>query len=507
MDTQRLSSDLAAIVGDEGVISRADQLVMYDCDAYTIEKALPTVVVLPTSTDHVSAICRLAHRAGLPVIPRGAGTGLSGGALAVEGGIIISLTRMNRILEIDIPNRFVRAQTGVVNASITKAVRSTSPPLFSSDSGNNPTMSKLSEPEKGGGLGGGSSDFFFAPDPSSQGACTIGGNIAENSGGPHTLRYGVTANHVTGLTLVLPDGTVEELGGPEREPFGYDLVGIVVGSEGTFGIVTEATCRILRKPEAVVTLLASFPSVESATQAVTAVIAEGLQPAALEMMDRPVLEAVEMAFGYGLARGAEAALIVEFEGCAPFVQEASQQGDAICRAEGAFAVLSATEDLERAKLWAARKKAIGALGHITPSVVTHDGVIPRSKLPSVLAQCADIARRHGLRNANVFHAGDGNLHPVLMFDDTDPEQVRAVVAAGEEILNTCLAAGGSLTGEHGIGIEKATMLDRMFDADTIDCMRRLKTVFNPDGRCNPGKIFPDSKHCYEMKPRRGPIGV
>lgn len=470
-----LQADLGAIVGLSAVITEPERLFAYDCDAYTIEKAFPAAVVLPDSTEQVSAVCRYAASKGISIVPRGAGTGLSGGALAVDGGIIISLMRMNRILEVDLPNRRLVAEAGVVNMNMTRAVKN--------------------------------QGFFFAPDPSSQGACTIGGNVAENSGGPHTLRYGVTANHVTGLTMVLASGDVVSLGGHCVEAQGYDLTGVAVGSEGTFGIVTEVIARLVRLPESVTALLAAFDSVDGATQAVTAVIAAGLLPAALEMMDRPVLEAVEQAFHYGLAVGADAALIVEFDGSPDAVATAAREAERLCRKAGATAVTSATGELERARLWAARKKAIGALGFLAPSCVTHDGVIPRSKLPQVLRRTGEIAARHGLRQANVFHAGDGNLHPVLLFDDSDPEQVRAVVAAGEEILTACLEEGGSLSGEHGIGIEKATLLDKMFDADTIEAMRRLKLCFNPDGRCNPGKIFPDSRHCYDTKPRKGAVHV
>jgi len=474
MDTS-LRSSLAAIVGEEGVITDPAQLFAYDCDAYTIEKAMPVAVALPTTTEQVSDICRLAARFDMPVVPRGAGTGLSGGALAVDGGIIISTAKMTGLLDVDIPNRRIVAQAGVVNMYLTKAVK------------------------KNG--------FFFAPDPSSQGACTIGGNVNENSGGPHTLRYGVTVNHVTSVRMVLADGGVVDLGSRAAEAHGYDLVGVTVGSEGTFGIVTEVTCRITRCPIRSAAVLASFGSLHGATQAVTEIIARGLLPAALEMMDRPVLEAVEQAFGYGLAVGAEAALIVEFDGPDDAVWDAAKQAEGISREFGAFAVTTASEDLDRARLWAARKKAIGSLGHLAPSCVTHDGVIPRSKLPEVLQKTGDIARRHGLMPANVFHAGDGNLHPVLLFDDSDPVQVRGVIQAGEEILTVCLEAGGSLTGEHGIGIEKATLMDKMFDADTIDAFRRLRRVFNPDGRCNPGKVFPDARHCYDMKPRGRAVHV
>jgi glycolate oxidase subunit GlcD len=446
------------------VISRPEQLFTYDCDAYTIEKSMPVAAGLPRTTEEVAELCRLAERHGLPIVPRGAGTGLSGGALPVQGGIIIALTRMTRILDIDVPNRTITAQAGAVNLNLTKAV------------------------EKDG--------FFFAPDPSSQGVATIGGNVAENAGGPHTLRDGVTTNHVTGLRMVLADGSVVSLGGKAREAHGYDLVGAVVGSEGTFGIVTEVTCRLTRSADATATLLATFASVDAATQAVTEIIAGGLLPVAMEFIDAPILEAVESAFGFGIGVGAAAALVIEFDGCAVAVDEAGALAERVCRANGATAVASAVDDEERARLWQARKKAVGALGHLAPSHVTHDGVIPRSKLPEVLRQTTEIAFRHGLRNANVFHAGDGNLHPILLIDDANPAHVSAVVAAGAEILDVCLRAGGSITGEHGVGIEKASLMSRMFDVDTIDAMWKLKACFDPSGRCNPGKVFPESVHRY-----------
>lgn len=475
--SESLRKELERIVGADGVITDPVQLLAYDCDAYTIEKALPTVVVLPETTEQVSAVAQLTSREGLPITPRGAGTGLSGGALAVHGGVVIGFSRMNRILWVDTRNRRLRAQAGAVNYQLTKAVQH--------------------------------ANLHFAPDPSSQGACTIGGNVAENSGGPHTLKYGVTVNHITGLQVVLPDGTIAELGGEEDEPFGYDLVGLLIGSEGTLAIVTEVVARLTPNPQSVRTLLAVFETLEDASQTVSDIIASGIVPAALELMDALTLQAVEAAFGYGFPLDAEAVLLIELDGL-----EAELDGELAvaleqCRRNRAREVRGANTPIERARLWAARKKAIGALGRLAPSCVTQDGVIPRSKLPQVLREAAQIAAKYQLQLANVFHAGDGNLHPVLLFDDSDPDQVARVVEAGDEILALCLREGGSLTGEHGIGTEKCAMMHQMFTAHDLDTMKRVKAVFNPHDALNPEKMFPDSRYCYESKRalRRGAAGL
>ncbi|MCS7301235.1 MAG: FAD-binding protein, partial [Fimbriimonadales bacterium] len=352
-------------------------------------------------------------------------------------------------------------------------------------------------------------NLHFAPDPSSQGACTIGGNVAENSGGPHTLKYGVTVNHITGLQIVLPDGEVVELGGVEDEPYGYDLVGLLTGSEGTLAIVTEVVARLTPNPQATRTLLAVFETLEDASQTVSDIIASGIVPAALELMDALTLQAVEAAFGYGFPLDAEAVLLIELDGLEAELDGEQAEVLAICQRHRAREVRQAATAQERAKLWAARKKAIGALGRLAPSCVTQDGVIPRSKLPQVLREAAQIAAKYQLQLANVFHAGDGNLHPVLLFDDSDPDQVARVVEAGDEILALCLREGGSLTGEHGIGVEKCAMMHQMFTAHDLETMKRVKAVFNPDDRLNPEKMFPDSRYCYESKRalRRGAAGL
>lgn len=469
MHTQSLTRDLARIVGTEGVLTDPVALATYDCDAYTIEKALPTVVVLPTETAQVAEIMRYACQVGVPVIPRGAGTGLSGGALAVNGGIVVATSRMNRILWVDMRNRRLRAQAGAVNLHLSKAVAH--------------------------------AQLHFAPDPSSQGACTLGGNIAENSGGPHTLKYGVTVNHITGVQAVLPDGEVVELGGEDDEPYGYDLVGLVVGSEGTLVFVTEAVVRLTPNPQSWRTLLAVFETLEDASQTVSEIIASGIIPAALELMDALALQAVESAFQYGFPLDAEAVLLIELDGLEAELPDEEAAVLSICARHRAREVRRAQTPTERARLWNARKKAIGALGRLAPSCVTQDGVIPRSKLPQVLREARQIAQQYGLQLANVFHAGDGNLHPVLLFDDSDPDQVARVVEAGDAILSLCLREGGSLTGEHGIGVEKCAHMRQMFSQADLDTMKRVKAVFNPHDTLNPGKLFPDTRYCYESKRR------
>ncbi|NUL83246.1 MAG: FAD-binding protein [Armatimonadetes bacterium] len=472
-----LRSDLAEIVGEDGVLTHSAGLLAYDCDALTVERALPAAVVLPKTTEQVAELVRFANQARMPYVPRGAGTGLSGGSLAPNGGLIIATTRMTQIIEIDARSRRIHAQAGAVNVDLSKAAKPHS--------------------------------LHYAPDPSSQGACTIGGNVGENSGGPHTLKYGVTVNHVTGVKMVLPDGEIVQIGGWEDEAIGLDLLGVIVGHEGTFGVVTEVFARLTPLPQSVRTFLAIFDTLEQATETVTQIIGAGLVPAALELMDRLALEAVEAAFKYGFPLDAEAALLIEVDGLEAGIERQASLVKGICERSGAREVRQAADELDRARLWAARKKAIGALGRLAPSCITQDGVIPRAKLPKALKAAAAIAQKHDLRLANVFHAGDGNLHPVLLFDDSDPDQVRRVLAAGDEILEMCLAEGGSLTGEHGIGVEKRNLMDRMFAKEDLEAMRVVKDAFNPDDRCNPDKMFPDSRFCYEAKrkPRKAAYGL
>ena len=404
-------------------------------------------------------------------VPRGAGTGLSGGTLPVGAPVMICTSRMQRIEAIDVANRRVVAQAGVVNQWISNAVRA--------------------------------HGLCYAPDPSSQPACTIGGNIAENSGGPHTLKYGVTTNHVLGVELALPSGELVALGGAVEERPGYDLVGLVVGSEGTFGIVTRATLRLVRLPQAYRTFLAVFDSVEAASEAVSGIIGAGLLPAALEMMDQLIIQALEAAFHVGLPTDAGAVLLIELDGPAAGLDTQSERVKAVCRTNGARELRVARDDAERATLWKCRKRAFGAIGRLAPNYCTQDGVVPRTRVPDILRAIAATAERHRLRIANVFHAGDGNIHPILLFDERDRDEVARVLAAGREILEACVALGGSITGEHGIGVEKIGQVPLLFGPDDLLAMTRLRAVFDPEGRANPHKIFPDAKVCVETRaPRR-----
>ncbi len=459
-------SALREIVGEAAVISRPAELRVYECDGYTLEKSVPEVVLLPGSTAEVVQILRLLHREGIAFVPRGAGTGLSGGCLPVGAPVMIGLSRMNRILEIDLENQRAVVEAGVVNQWVTNAVK---------DQG-----------------------FCYAPDPSSQPACTIGGNVAENSGGPHTLKYGVTTNHVLGVELVLPDGEVVQLGGLDDVP-GYDLTGLVVGTEGTFGIVTQATVRLIRQAESWKTLLAIFEVVDDATATISGIIAAGMIPAALEMMDQLIVTAVEAAFHFGFPTDAGAVLIVELDGLAAGLDEQVQRVVEICRANHARAVRVAQDEAERAALWKSRKRAFGAVGRLAPNYCTQDGVVPRTKVPEILRRITEIGRRYQLRIGNVFHAGDGNIHPILLYDERDPDQVRRVLDAGREILDSCVALGGSVTGEHGIGVEKIAQMPLLFSPAALDVMSQLRRVFDPEVRCNPGKIFPTPGACVETR--------
>ncbi len=456
---------LTAIVGEEAVLTGDAELRAYDCDAYSPEKRYPDAVVLPENTRQVSEIVKLCNRLGVIFTPRGAGTGLSGGATAIQGGLILSTKRLEKLLDVDVPNRRMTAQAGTVNTYLTKAVK------------------------KDG--------LHYAPDPSSQGACTIGGNVAENAGGPHTLKYGVTTNHITGLTMVLSDGEIVHLGGKEEDFNGFDLVGLVVGSEGTTGIVTEVTFRLTPLPGSVRTLLAIFETVDQATQTVSDIIAAGVLPAALEMIDTFIIRACEEAFHLGFPMDADAVLIIEVDGIEVGLEDEAQKVREICAKNNAREVRQAKTELERALLWKARKQSFGALGRLGLSMVTHDGVIPRTKLPEVIREVKRIAAEHGLNAGNVFHAGDGNLHPNLMFDERDPEQVRAVIEVGHKILKLCVDVGGSVTGEHGIGIEKLDAMPWMFTDLDLGLMQKIKEVFNTNDLCNPGKVIPDAKGCWE----------
>ena len=460
-----LAAELRRVLGDRNVITEPEQLRVYDCDGLTGWRAMPAVVVLPASTEEVQAVVRICAREGLPFVARGAGTGLSGGALPVADGVVISLARMHSILEVDLASQRVVVQPGVANLDVTRAVAA--------------------------------DGFFYAPDPSSQQVCTIGGNVAENSGGAHCLKNGFTVNHVTGLKVVLPDGELVELGGKALDPDGLDLLGVFIGSEGTLGIATEITLRIVRSPEVVTTQLAAFRSVDDAGAAVSAIVSAGILPAAIEMMDRLTIEAVELAFHPGYPEGAESVLLVELDGVAVQVEEDAASVDKICRACGAFDIRVALDDAERALLWLGRKSAFPAMGRISPDYYVQDGVVPRTKLPEVLRRIGELSAEHGLRVGNVFHAGDGNLHPLVLYDASKGEAERAKELA-EAILGTCLEAGGSLTGEHGVGVDKACSMPKMFSERDLATFERLRRAFDPDGLANPGKVVPTPRLCGEV---------
>jgi glycolate oxidase len=462
-ERQRLRQTFEAIVGPGGVLTDPDELLVYESDGLTIFRATADAIVFPRSTEEVAACVKAANAAGLPFVARGAGTGLAGGCLPTEGGVVIALTRMNRVLEVDYDNQLAVVEPGLVNLHLSQAV---------------------------GGRG-----FYYAPDPSSQIACTIGGNVANNSGGPHTLKYGVTTNHVLGVEVVLPDGEVVWLGGKLRESQGYDLVGVFVGSEGTFGIATKIVVRLLRKPQAVKTLLAVFDQLDHASRTVAAITARGLTPAALEMIDHITIQAVEDAYGAGYPRDAAAALLIELDGLAAGLDEEAQLVVAACRENGAREVRVARDEAERMLLWKGRKAAFGAYGRISPAYFVMDGVIPRTRLPHVLQRIDEIVGARGLRVGNVFHAGDGNLHPNILYDPRNPGEVERVLEAGAEIMKVCVEVGGTISGEHGIGIEKQNFMPWIFGEADLRAMAAVKTAFNPTGRCNPGKVFPTAKSC------------
>lgn len=461
------------IVGAKGVIANPQELLVYECDAFTMEKGLPSVVVLPRSTDEVARVVKLCAEHRLPIIPRGAGTSLSGGVLPVDGGVVIAVTRMNKVLSIDYENRRALVEAGCVNAWVTNAVKARG--------------------------------FLYAPDPSSQPACTIGGNVAMNSGGPHTLKYGVTTNHVLGLELVLPDGGVVWLGStPDggEDVEGYDLRGAVIGCEGMFGIVTRVLVRLVRAPQAYKTMLGVFENVDDASQTVSDIIGAGIIPGAMEMMDQLITQAVEAAYHFGFPLDAGAVLIVELDGLAAGLEKQTEQVSQICRKNRAREVRIAKTDEERAALWKCRKRAFGAIGRLSPSYLTEDGVVPRSKVPEIMRFICSTSAKYGLRIPNVFHAGDGNIHPLVLYDDRDPAQAQRALLAGNEILERCIEMGGSVTGEHGIGVQKIDFMARQFAPADLDAMRSLRTVFDPHGLCNPHKMFPGSKRCGDLVVRK-----
>jgi glycolate oxidase len=457
---------LRRIVGSDGLLSSPSDLVVYECDGYTIEKNKPDVVVFPTSTEQVVAIVKLCNELNVPFIPRGAGTSLAGGCLPIGGGVMIALTRMKRILEVNQRDRYAVVEPGVVNLWLTNHLK----------------------PQ----------GYHFAPDPSSQGACTIGGNVATNSGGPHTLKYGVTVNHVLGVELVLPDGQVVRTGGPVEDSPGYDLTGIIVGSEGTFGVATRAWVRITRNPDAYRTLLGVFETVEDATNTISDIIGAGIIPGALEMLDKLILQAVEAAFKFGFPLDAGAVLIMEVDGLEAGLDADARRIEEIAKRNNAREVRRANSEAERLLLWKSRKQAFGAVGRLAPSYCTQDGVVPRTKLPHILKVITALSEKYNIRIANVFHAGDGNIHPILLFDERDADQVKRVMDASHEILEECIRVGGSVTGEHGIGVEKIDFMPKLFSPDDLAMMVRLRNAFNPESRCSPQKMLPTAGACIEQ---------
>ena len=461
--TPEFLQGLAGVVGTKRLLSSTDELLVYECDGYVVEKNVPDVVVFPESSEEVQSIVMLCSKHNVPFVPRGAGTSLAGGCLPVNGGVMIALTRMRQILDINLRDRYAVVEPGVVNVNLTRALAGTG--------------------------------FHYAPDPSSQGACTIGGNVATNSGGPHTLKYGVTVNHVIGIEFVSPEGELVQLGGPIGRGAEFDLTGLFVGSEGTFGVVTKIWVKITRNPAAYRTMLAIFESIDDTTQAISNIIGAGIVPAALEMMDRGIIGALEEAFRFGFPLDAEAVLLIEVDGLEIAVDEEAETIIRLCSECGAREVrLSQTEE-ERALLWKCRKQAFGAIGRLSPSYCTQDGVVPRTKVPEILRFIADVSQRHDIQIVNVFHAGDGNLHPILLFDERDTEQVKRVMEASDEILEKCIELGGSVTGEHGIGVEKISFMKRLFTEADLAVMGDVRDVFNPNGRCSPGKMLPTAGAC------------
>ena len=457
VDRGRMIGELRLIVGDMYVVDSPEDLIVFEYDG-SVDRALPEAVVLPAGTEQVSRVIKVAAKYGLPVVARGAGTGLSGGAVADKGGIVLALTRMTRVLEVDVENRLAVVEPGVVNIDLTHAA------------------------EKHG--------LYFAPDPSSQKVCTIGGNVAENSGGPHCLAYGVTTNHILGMEVVLADGSIQWFGGKTREMPGYDLRGVMIGSEGTLGVVTRVVVRLLKEPEAVRTLLAVFKRLEDASSAVSGIIAAGIVPAALEMMDHLCIQAAEASVHAGYPENAGAILLVEVDGLWEEVEEETAEIERVCTAYEPIEIRTASDATERERLWAGRKGVLGALGRLAPNYYLVDGTIPRTRLMEVLTEITAISERFGLPIANLLHAGDGNLHPSVLYDERKPGETRRALDAGGEILKLCVEAGGVLSGEHGIGLEKQEYMPLMFTDDDMAAMAGLKPAFAAGDMFNPGKIFP-----------------
>ncbi|MFC6881107.1 MULTISPECIES: FAD-linked oxidase C-terminal domain-containing protein [Actinomadura] len=466
----RLAERFARLLGPDSVITDPVRLRTYECDGLTNHRASPGLVVLPDTAEQIAEIVRACAAEGVPYVARGSGTGLSGGALPRTDGVLVVTARMRRVLDIDIPNRRAVVEPGVINLDVTRAVRPYG--------------------------------YYFAPDPSSQQICSVGGNVAENSGGAHCLKYGFTAHHVLACEVVTPDGELVELtaDGP-----GYDLLGVFVGAEGTLGIATKITVRLTRVPETVQTLLAAFGSIEAGGTAVSEIIGAGVVPAAIEMMDALSIEAAEAAVRCEYPPGAGAVLIVELDGPRAEVGAQFAEVERLCRDAGAFEVRIAADDAERALIWKGRKSAFAAVGRISPAYLVQDGVIPRTSLPGVLASIDRLSAESGVRVANVFHAGDGNLHPLVLFDDAEPGAAERAEEVSGRILDLCIENGGSITGEHGVGVDKARYMPRMFTDTDLDTMQMVRCGFDPAGLCNPGKVFPTPRLCGEVPGvRKGP---
>ena len=459
------------LLGRRGYLDRPEDLTLYEYDG-SVDKARPELVVFPQSAEDVAAIVQISNLHGIPIVGRGAGTGLSGGAIPRAGGIVISFARMNRVVAIDLANERAILEPGVVNLEITQAV------------------------ERQG--------YFYAPDPSSQRACTIGGNVAENAGGPHTLAYGVTTNHVLGIQAVLPDGSTFETGGAPDMP-GYDLTGLLTGSEGTLALVTKITVRLMRQPELVKTILAIYYTVDACADSVAEITARAITPAAIEMLDGVMLRMVEEATHAGYPMDAAAVLLIELEGLREAVEEQVGQIEQSCLGCRAREVRIARSPAERELLWKGRKNAFGAVGRVSPSYYVQDGVVPRTKVAPTLRHIHKVSEKYGLTISNIFHAGDGNMHPIIMFDHHKPGELDRAKAAGDEILRFCVAEGGSITGEHGVGMEKMELIGEQFSDDSLDMIRRFKTLFDPACRLNPGKMLPTGKGCMEIRQPAGMV--
>jgi glycolate oxidase len=468
---EQLIADLKAVVGPQYVLHRPEELMLYEYDGSALDQATPDLVVVPASTQEVAGVVRVAHAYGVPLVARGAGTGLAGGTVPDQGGIVLSLARLNQVLHVDPTARIARVQPGVVNVELSHLVAQYG--------------------------------LHFAPDPSSQKSSTVGGNAAANAGGPHCLKYGVTTNHILAATLVLSDGSVVQVGGETLDSPGYDLLGVVVGSEGTLGVITELVVRLTPDPEDVRTFLAIYDDLDGASSTVSAIIAAGIIPAALEMIEGAGIAAIEASVHAGYPPDARAVLLIEIDGLREELLDQAERITAVCNAHGAREIRAATDAAQRAKLWAGRKGALAACGRIKPHYHIQDGVVPRSQLPALLRLTEEVSRRYDITIVNIFHAGDGNLHPLLLFDLREEGVRERAIAAGEELLRACVDAGGTISGEHGIGIEKRDYLGWIFNEEDLGAFQQLRGVFDTQGLMNPCKLLPSGSSCADIRHARG----